>query len=84
MAADTPPDDVCLARNLLKPIFESGTPIIGPGHLEDAGMPLNTFDAQTRAEWTFGLEILNHVMCRLEKGASLGLRQSAILAQEQR
>jgi hypothetical protein len=71
-----------LAQKLLRPIFERCSSIISPGHLEVTAMPLHTLDAQAGAEGALGLEILDHMLHRLEKGASLGLGQGAILAQE--
>lgn len=50
MGADSTPDDVRLAGVNFLAVLEGRPTVIGPGHLPDAGVPLDALDAEAGME----------------------------------
>ncbi len=64
MGPEPAPDDVRLARFDLVAVLECRPAIGSPGHLEDSGCALDTFDPERLAELTSGLEVLDELRDR--------------------
>jgi hypothetical protein len=67
MAPNAPPNDVRFAGNPLRAVLKGRAAVPGPGHLEDAAMPLHAFRPQTRAEGLVRAQIRDQVSDRFEK-----------------
>ena len=84
MVADSPPDDVGIARCLLRATVKNGSSIWRPGHLEDTTPLLHGFDTQSRTEALTFAQVFDYVLHGDNKQVLLGRGESGKLAEKLR